>query len=180
MFTHDLVLVGGGGAGLTEGQGSPDFRIFAIPTGRTVAIDGMTVTNGRTTNFGAGIANWTSFTGTTDIPHEMSLVHWDLYWFDHPGLYWDRSPLAWINQANTPLMVATGMADERAEPGDDAEGRWPSIDEWEASRGQPNPRNLRSGAGVRVAGRRRVDDQQRGAAAELRAARRDGRAPDGL
>ncbi|MCZ6466335.1 MAG: prolyl oligopeptidase family serine peptidase, partial [Alphaproteobacteria bacterium] len=25
----------------------------------------------------AGISNWISFAGTTDIPHEMSLVHWN-------------------------------------------------------------------------------------------------------
>lgn len=66
--------------------------------------------------FFAGISNWTSFTGTTDIPHEMSLVHWDQYWWDNPGQYWDRSPLAFINQANTPTLVATGMADERVHP----------------------------------------------------------------
>lgn len=66
--------------------------------------------------FFAGISNWTSFTGTTDIPHEMSLVHWDQYWWDNPGQYWDRSPLAYINQAQTPTLVATGMADERVHP----------------------------------------------------------------
>lgn len=66
--------------------------------------------------FFAGISNWISFTGTTDIPHEMSLVHWDLYWWDNPGQYWDRSPLAFINQARTPTLVATGMADERVHP----------------------------------------------------------------
>lgn len=66
--------------------------------------------------FFAGISNWTSFTGTTDIPDEMSLVHWDQYWWDNPGQYWDRSPLAHINQANTPTLVATGGADERVHP----------------------------------------------------------------
>lgn len=66
--------------------------------------------------FFAGISNWTSFTGTTDIPHEMSLVHWDQYWWDNPGQYWDRSPLAYINQAQTPTLVATGGADERVHP----------------------------------------------------------------
>jgi dipeptidyl aminopeptidase/acylaminoacyl peptidase len=67
--------------------------------------------------FFAGISNWTSFTGTTDIPDEMSLVHWDQYWFENPGQYWDRSPLAYINQAQTPTLVATGGADERVHPG---------------------------------------------------------------
>lgn len=64
----------------------------------------------------AGLSNWISFTGTTDIPHEMSVVHWDLYWFDNPGQNWERSPVAWLNQANTPLLVAHGLADERVHP----------------------------------------------------------------
>jgi dipeptidyl aminopeptidase/acylaminoacyl peptidase len=64
----------------------------------------------------AGLSNWISFMGTTDIPHEMSVVHWDLYWFDNPGQNWERSPVAWLNQADTPLLVATGLADERVHP----------------------------------------------------------------
>lgn len=64
----------------------------------------------------AGLSNWISFMGTTDIPHEMSVVHWDLYWFDNPGQNWERSPVAWLNQANTPLLVAHGLADDRVHP----------------------------------------------------------------
>ena len=64
----------------------------------------------------AGLSNWISFTGTTDIPHEMSVVHWDLYWFDNPGQNWERSPVAWLNQATTPLLVAHGLADDRVHP----------------------------------------------------------------
>lgn len=64
----------------------------------------------------AGLSNWISFMGTTDIPHEMSVVHWDLYWFDNPGQNWERSPIAWLNHADTPLLVATGLADERVHP----------------------------------------------------------------
>ena len=64
----------------------------------------------------AGLSNWISFTGTTDIPHEMSVVHWDLYWFDNPGQNWERSPVAWLNQADTPLLVAHGLADDRVHP----------------------------------------------------------------
>ena len=64
----------------------------------------------------AGLSNWISFTGTTDIPHEMSVVHWDLYWFDNPGQNWERSPVAWLNHANTPLLVAHGLADDRVHP----------------------------------------------------------------
>lgn len=64
----------------------------------------------------AGLSNWISFMGTTDIPHEMSVVHWDLYWFDNPGQNWERSPVAWLDRADTPLLVATGLADERVHP----------------------------------------------------------------
>lgn len=64
----------------------------------------------------AGLSNWISFMGTTDIPHEMSVVHWDLYWFDNPGQNWERSPIAWLTHANTPLLVAHGLADDRVHP----------------------------------------------------------------
>ncbi|MHC4225669.1 MAG: S9 family peptidase, partial [Planctomycetota bacterium] len=65
---------------------------------------------------GAGISNWFSFTGTTDIPYEMSLVHWNSWWFDKPELHWDRSPLAHINNAQTPTLVIHGDSDERVHP----------------------------------------------------------------
>ncbi len=64
----------------------------------------------------AGLSNWISFMGTTDIPHEMSVVHWDLYWFDNPGQNWERSPVAWLNHADTPLLVVHGLADDRVHP----------------------------------------------------------------
>ncbi len=64
----------------------------------------------------AGLSNWVSFMGTTDIPHEMSVVHWDLYWFDNPGQNWERSPVAWLYQSTTPLLVAHGFADDRVHP----------------------------------------------------------------
>ncbi len=65
---------------------------------------------------GAGISNWISFTGTTDIPIEMSVVHWDSWWFDEPQLHWDRSPLAHINKAQTPTLVIHGQKDDRVHP----------------------------------------------------------------
>ncbi len=64
----------------------------------------------------AGLTNWISFAGTTDIPYEMSLVHWDSWWFDEPELHWRRSPMAYLNQARTPTLVITGAADERVHP----------------------------------------------------------------
>jgi dipeptidyl aminopeptidase/acylaminoacyl peptidase len=61
----------------------------------------------------AGISNWISFTGTTDIPIEMCTVHWDLWVFDHADIAWERSPLAHIAEANTPLLICHGKADRR-------------------------------------------------------------------
>lgn len=62
---------------------------------------------------GAGITNWISFSGTTDIIYENSLVHWDLWWYDHMELVWDRSPLAHINKAGTPTLIVHGEKDLR-------------------------------------------------------------------
>ncbi|UCC73854.1 MAG: S9 family peptidase [Gemmatimonadota bacterium] len=64
----------------------------------------------------AGISNWISFTGTTDIPYEMTIVHWDTWWFDDPALAWDRSPLAHINKTRTAILVGHGLADTRVHP----------------------------------------------------------------
>jgi dipeptidyl aminopeptidase/acylaminoacyl peptidase len=65
----------------------------------------------------AGIANWVSFTGTSDIPYEMSLVHWNSWWFDKPELHWLRSPLAHVNTSSTPTLVVHGLKDVRVPPG---------------------------------------------------------------
>jgi len=61
----------------------------------------------------AGISNWHSFIGTTDIPYENSLVHWNLWCYDQPQLCWDRSPVAHINKARTPTLIAHGEKDLR-------------------------------------------------------------------
>ncbi len=61
----------------------------------------------------AGLTNWISFAGTTDIPYEMSLVHWNNWWYDHMDLHWERSPLAHINNAKTPTLIVHGDKDER-------------------------------------------------------------------
>lgn len=64
----------------------------------------------------AGLSNWISFTGTTDIPHEMSLVHWNSYWIDEPELHWERSPIYHIQKAQTPTLVVHGLKDDRVHP----------------------------------------------------------------
>jgi dipeptidyl aminopeptidase/acylaminoacyl peptidase len=64
----------------------------------------------------AGISNWISFTGTTDIPLEMALVHWDLLPWENPLLMWERSPIAHITPNSTPMVIGHGLADERVHP----------------------------------------------------------------
>lgn len=64
----------------------------------------------------AGISNWLSFMGTTDIPRENALVHWALWPYDHPLLMMERSPLGHIAKAQTPMILGAGMVDERVHP----------------------------------------------------------------
>jgi dipeptidyl aminopeptidase/acylaminoacyl peptidase len=64
----------------------------------------------------AGISNWMSFMGTTDIPYEMSIVHWDLWPYEHPLLMWERSPIAHISNARTPMIIGHGLVDDRVHP----------------------------------------------------------------
>ncbi len=64
----------------------------------------------------AGLTNWISFTGTTDIPYEMSLVHWNSWWYDRRDLHWERSPLYHIKNAKTPTLIVHGLKDERVHP----------------------------------------------------------------
>jgi dipeptidyl aminopeptidase/acylaminoacyl peptidase len=66
---------------------------------------------------GAAVINWVSFTGTTEIEHENSLVHWNLWPWDDPTLPWERSPLAHIKGSKTASLVVHGMADNRVPPG---------------------------------------------------------------
>lgn len=60
-----------------------------------------------------GIANWYSMTGTSDIPDELSIVHWDATMYDNFELYWERTPLAHIKKARTPALIIHGAADPR-------------------------------------------------------------------
>ncbi len=65
----------------------------------------------------AGISNWHSFTGTTDIPYEMCMVHWDFWVYDNPDIVWERSPIAHVNKADTPVLIVHGKADDRVDSG---------------------------------------------------------------
>jgi len=65
----------------------------------------------------AGISNQISKGGTSDIPAENALVHWDLWLYDHFDFVWDRSPLKYIHQAHTPTLIGHGEKDLRVPPG---------------------------------------------------------------
>jgi dipeptidyl aminopeptidase/acylaminoacyl peptidase len=64
-------------------------------------------------SMGAGIANWISFTGTSDIPYENSMVHWNLEVFQNMPLAWERSPMAHIEKSQTALLISHGDKDNR-------------------------------------------------------------------
>ncbi|MCU0755100.1 MAG: hypothetical protein MUE46_08265, partial [Xanthomonadales bacterium] len=56
VIDKNLTINGGTGVTVTRVAGSPNFRIFRIASG-TVAISGLTISNGNTTDFGGGIRN---------------------------------------------------------------------------------------------------------------------------
>ncbi|TVQ68143.1 MAG: S9 family peptidase [Balneolaceae bacterium] len=66
-----------------------------------------------------GISNNLSKWGTSDIPEELYLVHsrhrmWqsDARWMD----YLKRSPIYWVNRAQTPILIMHGSNDTRVHP----------------------------------------------------------------
>lgn len=66
-----------------------------------------------------GISNNLSKWGTSDIPEELYLVHsrermWesDAKWMD----YLKRSPIYWVNRAQTPILIMHGSNDTRVHP----------------------------------------------------------------
>jgi dipeptidyl aminopeptidase/acylaminoacyl peptidase len=64
----------------------------------------------------AGLTNWISFTGTTDIPVEMTAVHFDLPIAGNEGVFMDRSPVTNLDGADTPTLIGHGLADDRVHP----------------------------------------------------------------
>lgn len=63
----------------------------------------------------SGITDWMSFIGTTDIPSSFSRELWGGWWFrQHEShLYWQRSPLRYVESCRTPLLMMHGEADTR-------------------------------------------------------------------
>ncbi|MFZ5918792.1 MAG: S9 family peptidase [Chloroflexota bacterium] len=72
-----------------------------------------------------GVYNLISFTGTTDIPRFTESQYGASYW-DDPLLLWQHSPLAYVEQIHTPLLIVHSEHDYRA-PISDAEQLYTAL-----------------------------------------------------
>lgn len=63
-----------------------------------------------------GISNQLSKFGTTDISNEMHLVHARSYPWEKWQWYLERSPIYWVGQSKTPLLIMHGKEDPRVHP----------------------------------------------------------------
>ena len=61
---------------------------------------------------GAGLSNWVSFEGTTDIRRIFD-AYFPTETSDDASGQWESSPLRWIRNASTPTLILHGEADER-------------------------------------------------------------------
>ena len=68
-----------------------------------------------------GISNQLSKTGTSDIPREMEAVHWLTNPYENQALFLERSPISYVNDARTPLLILHGKDDPRVNPGQSRE-----------------------------------------------------------
>jgi dipeptidyl aminopeptidase/acylaminoacyl peptidase len=68
-----------------------------------------------------GISDQLSKTGTSDIPREMELVHWLTNPYENTDLFLERSPIMYVQNANTPLLILHGKEDPRVNPGQSRE-----------------------------------------------------------
>ena len=63
-----------------------------------------------------GITNQISKAGTTDIPNEMFLVHSRRWPWEHWDWFRERSPIHYVEQARTPILIMHGEQDTRVHP----------------------------------------------------------------
>lgn len=68
-----------------------------------------------------GISDNVSKVGTTDIPWEMYLVHHRKWLWDDWDYFLKRSPIYYVKQARTPLLIMHGKNDPRVHPGQSLE-----------------------------------------------------------
>jgi dipeptidyl aminopeptidase/acylaminoacyl peptidase len=63
-----------------------------------------------------GISDNVSKVGTTDIPNEMYLVHHRKYLWEDFDYFLKRSPIHYVQQSKTPLLILHGKEDPRVHP----------------------------------------------------------------
>ena len=68
-----------------------------------------------------GISDQISKFGTTDIPNEMYLVHARRWPWKHWDYMRERSPIHYVEQARTPILILHGDSDPRVHPGQSME-----------------------------------------------------------
>ena len=68
-----------------------------------------------------GISDQLSKTGTSDIPREMEFVHWLSNPYENSELFLERSPIMYVRNAQTPLLILHGKEDPRVNPGQSRE-----------------------------------------------------------
>ncbi len=68
-----------------------------------------------------GVSDQLSKTGTSDIPNELELVHWLTNPYENLELFLERSPILYVRQADTPLLILHGKEDPRVNPGQSME-----------------------------------------------------------
>jgi len=68
-----------------------------------------------------GISNNISLWGTSDIPEEMFLVHSRKRLWDDWQMAFDRSPIKYVDRAQTPILIMHGADDPRVHPGQSQE-----------------------------------------------------------
>ncbi len=68
-----------------------------------------------------GISNNLSLWGTSDIPQEMFHVHFRKYIWDDWKFALERSPIFYVDRAQTPILIMHGANDPRVHPGQSQE-----------------------------------------------------------
>lgn len=63
-----------------------------------------------------GISNQISKRNTTDIPYEDYYVHWGIWTNENVELIYDRSPVKYVDNNQTPTLILHGKEDPRVHP----------------------------------------------------------------
>jgi len=68
-----------------------------------------------------GISNTISGWGNSDIPTEHYHVHYLKHIWEDYDFFWDRSPVKFVDNAKTPILICAGKGDTRVDPGQSLE-----------------------------------------------------------